>query len=233
MTDTNPTSSPDPARLDPTQADELLLSMRRKMGTWVDWAEACQKLTKSGYNDQAIFEATGFEAIQQNQIMVAVQVYQSIISVGVTPETVAHFGYRASDVLYEFRMLSPVERAAAADFAADRKMDMDEAREMGKAVKDFSRSNQPPSDFCLACCKTKNRPSSPIGSNCPSAKVRPIRLRPPTNRSPTPRLHPSPRKTRPPAPLLPHRIRRRTSHYSPRHWCHAPDQNRFSSSPAL
>ncbi len=147
MTDTNPTSSTDPARLDQTQADELLLSMRRKMGTWVDWAEACQKLTKSGYNDQAIFEATGFEAIQQNQIMVAVQVYQSIISIGVTPETVAHFGYRASDVLYEFRMLSPVERAAAADFAADRKMDMDEAREMGKAVKDFSRINQPPAEF--------------------------------------------------------------------------------------
>ena len=147
MTDTNPTNSAEANILDPAQANELLTFLRRKMGTWVDWAEACQKLTKSGYNDQAIFEATGFEAIQQNQIMVAVQVYQSIISVGVTPETVAHFGYRASDVLYEFRMLSPVERAAAADFAADRKMDMDEAREMGKAIKDFSRISQPASEF--------------------------------------------------------------------------------------
>ncbi len=147
MTDTTSTNSTDLARLDPTQAYELFLSMRRKMGTWIDWAEACQKLSKSGYNDQVIFEATGFEAIQQNQIMVAVQVYQSIVSVGVKPETVAHFGYRASDVLYEFRMLSPVERAAAADFAADRKMDMDEAREMGKAIKDFSRISQPAAEF--------------------------------------------------------------------------------------
>ena len=38
MTDTNPTNSADPAILDPAQADELLIFMRRKMGTWVDWA---------------------------------------------------------------------------------------------------------------------------------------------------------------------------------------------------
>jgi hypothetical protein len=143
MTDVTPTTTP----LDPAQAQEMLLTMRRKTGTWIHWAENCQALSKGGYTDQAIFEATGFEAIHQNQIMVAVQVYKSILSVGVKPETEAHFGYRASDVLYEFRTLSPEERAAAADFAADRKMDMDEAREVGKAMKDFSRISQPPAEF--------------------------------------------------------------------------------------
>lgn len=151
MTDVTPSPatppSINPSTLDPAQVDELFLTMRRKTGTWIDWAEACQKLSKAGYSDQAIFEATGFEAIQQNQIMVAVQVYRSIQSVGIKPETEAHFGYRASDVLYEFRMLSPEERAAAADFAADRKMDMDDARELGKAVKDFSRISQPAPEF--------------------------------------------------------------------------------------
>ena len=141
MTDVTPTV--------PTseEIEELLLSMRRKMGTWVEWAEACQTLQKAGYTDQQIFEATGFEGIQQNQIMVAVQVYKSIVAAGVKPETAAHFHRKASDVLYEFRSLSPAERAAAADFAFDRKMDMDEAREMGKAMKDFTRISQPATEF--------------------------------------------------------------------------------------
>jgi Rubisco Assembly chaperone C-terminal domain/Rubisco accumulation factor 1 alpha helical domain/Rubisco accumulation factor 1 helix turn helix domain len=129
------------------EIEQLLLSMRRKMDTWVEWAEACQTLHKAGYTDQQIFEATGFEPIHQNQIMVAVQVYKSILTAGVKPETAAHFHRKASDVLYEFRTLSPAERAAAADFAFDRKMDMDEAREIGKAMKDFSRINQPPMEF--------------------------------------------------------------------------------------
>ncbi len=129
------------------EIEQLLLSMRRKMDTWVEWAEACQTLHKAGYTDQQIFEATGFETIHQNQIMVAVQVYKSIVTAGVKPETAAHFHHKASDVLYEFRTLSPAERAAAADFAFDRKMDMDEAREIGKAMKDFSRISQPPTEF--------------------------------------------------------------------------------------
>ena len=142
----------DPTLTAPTkeEIDQLLLSMRRKMGTWVEWAEASIVLQKAGYSDQQIFEATGFEGIQQNQIMVAVQVYKSIISIGVKPETAELFHRKASDVLYEFRTLSPVERAAAADFAADRKMDRDEAREVGKAMKDFSRISQPATEFSSA-----------------------------------------------------------------------------------
>ncbi len=153
MTDVTPDMTPDrtPDRaLTPPSAedlDQLVLLLRRKMGTWLEWAEACQTLLEAGYTDQQIFEGTGFESIQQNQIIVAVQVYKSMIAIGVKPETAAHFKGRASDVLYEFRTLTPAERAAAADFAFDRKMDQDEAREMGKAIKDFSRISQPPGEF--------------------------------------------------------------------------------------
>ncbi len=149
MTDVKPdvTSDMTPTTPTPEELDHLILILRRKMGNWLEWAEACQTLQKAGYTDQTIFEGTGFEAIQQNQIMVAVQVYKSMVAIGVKPETAAHFQGRASDVLYEFRTLSPAERAAAADFAFERKMDQDEARELGKAVKDFSRISQPPSEF--------------------------------------------------------------------------------------
>jgi Rubisco Assembly chaperone C-terminal domain/Rubisco accumulation factor 1 alpha helical domain/Rubisco accumulation factor 1 helix turn helix domain len=145
--DLTPSATPGLATPSTEEIDQLLLSMRRKMGTWVEWAEACQVLVKAGYSDQKIFEATGFETIHQNQIMVGVQVYKSMVAIGVKPETAEHFHRKASDVLYEFRTLSPVERAAAADFAFERKMDQDDARELGKAVKDFSRISQPPAEF--------------------------------------------------------------------------------------
>ncbi|OUC11874.1 MAG: hypothetical protein B0A82_25535 [Alkalinema sp. CACIAM 70d] len=142
-------TSPDQTSPDqtPIDAEALLTAMRRKQGTWVEWAEACQTLQKAGQTDQAIFEATGFEPIQQNQIIVAMQVYKSIVQVGINDATKTHFGQRASDVLYEFRILAPSDRAAAAEFACDRKIDMDEAREIAKAMKDFTRLSQPPAEF--------------------------------------------------------------------------------------
>ena len=46
-----------PAAPTAEEIDQLLLSMRRKMGTWVEWAEASLILQKAGYTDQQIFEA--------------------------------------------------------------------------------------------------------------------------------------------------------------------------------
>jgi Rubisco Assembly chaperone C-terminal domain/Rubisco accumulation factor 1 alpha helical domain/Rubisco accumulation factor 1 helix turn helix domain len=140
--------NPDPdSTLSQAEVDDILLTLRRKQGNWTTWGEHCQRLQKAGYSDQTIFEATGFEAIQQNQIMVASQVYKSIVQEGASEAVQAHFSHRASDVLYEFRVLSPSDRTAAADFAFTRQMDMDEAREMAKAIKDFSRISQPPAEF--------------------------------------------------------------------------------------
>lgn len=125
----------------------LLRSLRRKEGTWVEWGQACQTLQKAGYNPQTIFEETGFEPIQQNQITVASQVYTSILNVGVPESVKQHFGSRGSDVLYEFRVLTQTERAAMAEFALEKSLDMDEAHDAAKAMKDFSRLSHKPEGF--------------------------------------------------------------------------------------
>jgi hypothetical protein len=146
MSDPSPTAPPS-VPLSDAEAEELILLLRRKQGRWVEWAQACQTLQKAGYSTQAIFEATGFEPIQQNQIIVAAQVYGAIAQ-SAAPEAVKeHFGYKASDVLYEFRVLSPTERVAAANLAFAKKLDMDEAHELTRAIKDFSRLSKPPADF--------------------------------------------------------------------------------------
>lgn len=131
----------------PDELGELLTALRRKEGHWVEWGQWCQTLQKAGKTPQEIFEATGFEPIQQNQIIVAAQVYASLLEVGVPPEVQGHFQHRGSDTLYEFRILGQGDRAAAAVLVLQRGIDSEGSREVAKAMKDFSRLSKLPEGF--------------------------------------------------------------------------------------
>ncbi|MBD2089122.1 hypothetical protein H6F67_04545 [Microcoleus sp. FACHB-1515] len=126
---------------------ELLRSLRRKEGTWAEWASACAQLQKAGYSPQQIFEETGFEPIQQNQIVVAGQVYSSILNVGVADEVRSRFERTGSDTLYEFRILTETDRAAAATLVVQKGVDSEGAKEVARALKDFSWMSKPPENF--------------------------------------------------------------------------------------
>lgn len=128
-------------------AKDLLQLLRRKESNWVEWGQACQQLQKAGYNPQAIFEETGFEPIQQNQVIVASQVYKTLENAGVSDAVRSRFERTGSDTLYELRILTQPERAAAAEFIVARNLDSEGAREVAKAVKDFSRRSNPPEGF--------------------------------------------------------------------------------------
>ncbi|NJO39466.1 MAG: phosphate/phosphite/phosphonate ABC transporter substrate-binding protein [Cyanobacteria bacterium RU_5_0] len=126
---------------------ELLRSLRRKEGNWVTWGQACQQLQKAGYTPQQIFEETGFEPSQQNQVIVAAQVYQSIASGGASGEVLARFERTGSDTLYEFRILAQSERMTAAAIVVEKGIDSEGAHEVAKALKEFSRLSHPPREF--------------------------------------------------------------------------------------
>ncbi len=142
---------PDNLNSQPSNADldqeQLLRSLRRKEGTWHNWGIACQQLQKAGYNPQQVFEATGFEPIQQNQLIVAAQVYESIHKVGVPTAVQERFERTGSDSLYELRILNQGDRAAAAELIVEKGIDSEGAREVAKALKDFSRLSTPPAEF--------------------------------------------------------------------------------------
>ncbi|RCJ27063.1 hypothetical protein A6770_02565 [Nostoc minutum NIES-26] len=128
-------------------AQELLRKLRQKQGNWVEWGVAIASLQKAGYNPQEIFEATGFEPIQQNQVIVGAQVYNSLEKAGASSATRSHYATRGSDVLYELRLLTQEERAAAAELTFLHKLDVDEAREVAKAIKEFSYLRTLPEGF--------------------------------------------------------------------------------------
>lgn len=135
------------AQLSDEKARDLIRSLLQKEGTWVDWGKACQRLQKAGYSPQQIFEQTGIQASQQNLVIVAAQVYDSVAQAGVSQEVSAYFQGPKSDVLYEFRILNQEQRAAAAELACEKKLDVDGAHEVAKAVKEVNRFSQLPEAF--------------------------------------------------------------------------------------
>ncbi|MDH6068715.1 hypothetical protein NWP26_16080 [Chrysosporum ovalisporum APH033B] len=126
---------------------DLLRKLRQKQGNWVEWGVAIASLQKAGYNPQQIFEETGFEPIQQNQVIVGSQVYNSLEKGAASEEIRSHYATRGSDVLYELRLLTHEERAAAAELTFIHKLDLEETRELAKAIKDFSRLRNLPTGF--------------------------------------------------------------------------------------
>ena len=133
--------------LSESDIEKLLLMLRRKEETWVSWGQACQALQKSGQSPQSIFEATGFEPIQQNQIIVSTQIYGNLQKLEASSEVLDYFAQRRSDILYEFRILGQSDRVKAATLAMAQKIDADEAHLVAKSIRDFSRLRKKPEGF--------------------------------------------------------------------------------------
>jgi hypothetical protein len=138
-------SQPDPST--EIDSDALLTQLRRKEGSWVEWGKACQALQKAGHSPQAIFEASGFEPIQQNQIIVGMQVYEGLVKAEAPAEVLEHFGHKGSDILYELRVLTLPERPLAAALILSKQLDQDDAHDIVRSIKQFTQLRQPPEGF--------------------------------------------------------------------------------------
>lgn len=129
------------------EAQELMRSLLHKEGTWVEWGQVCQKLQKAGFSTQRIFEDTGFQNSQQNLVIVAAQVFDNLVQGNVNPEILNYFKGPRSDVLYEFRVLNQKQRVDASLLAYDKRIDVDGAHLVAKAIQDVSRMSQLPEAF--------------------------------------------------------------------------------------
>jgi hypothetical protein len=130
-----------------TEAQELMRSLLHKEGSWVEWGQICQKLQKAGYSTQQIFEDTGFQNSQQNLVIVAAQVFENLVQANIAAEVLDYFKGPRSDVLYEFRVLNQQQRVDASLLAYDKRINVDGALLVSKAIKDVSRMSQLPEAF--------------------------------------------------------------------------------------
>ena len=137
------------SQLSETEKEELITSLLKKQGCWVDWGKIAQKLQKGGMTPEKIFEATGLQRSHQNLVIVASQVYDSLVQQNAEQTLLNYYQGPRSDVLYELRVLNHEQRLSSAVLACDKKLDVDEAKDLAKAVKHFSRLSQPPTGFTL------------------------------------------------------------------------------------
>ncbi|NJN20516.1 MAG: hypothetical protein HC812_04080 [Leptolyngbya sp. RL_3_1] len=139
--------SPNPANSAEIDTATLITQLRRKQGGWVSWGQACQALQKAGFSSQKIFEETGFEAIQQNQVVVASQVYASLVAAPAPEAVQVHFAQRGSDILYALRVLSQGNRVHGATLAIAHSLDADTIQDIVKALKEYAYYREPPAGF--------------------------------------------------------------------------------------
>ncbi|MGY6528489.1 MAG: RuBisCO accumulation factor 1 [Cyanobacterium sp.] len=130
-----------------SEKQELMRSLLHKEGCWVDWGKKCQQLQKAGVDAQEIFERTGLQNSQQNLVIVASQVYDSLVKTEVEESTLKYYQGPRSDVLYELRVLNHQDRKEAALYCEQKKLDVDGAKEVAKNMKLFARISHPPEGF--------------------------------------------------------------------------------------
>ena len=135
------------SKISPEEAAELMRSLLHKEGSWVEWGKACQKLQQGGEDPKKVFEVTGFQVSQQNLVIVASQVYDNIAEAGLEPAILEYFKGPRSDVLYEFRILNKEKRVAASKLAYEKKLDVDGAHIVAKAIQDVAYMSQIPDAF--------------------------------------------------------------------------------------
>jgi len=138
---------------------ELLRALLHKQGAWVDWGHACQQLQRSGLSADRIFEETGFQKVQQNLIIVAAQVYDSLVIGGVEQSVLDYYLGPKSDLLYELRILNQQQRALVAIEAQRQHLDAEGAKELARAFQEFTYLAQLPTGF-------SNNPGDALAYQC-------------------------------------------------------------------
>ncbi|CAA3010595.1 Hypothetical predicted protein [Olea europaea subsp. europaea] len=134
-----PPPSPVPAKyrsLDTNARMEILIN---RMGLWYEYGPLIPSLTQEGFTPATLEEITGIPSAEQNRLIVAAQVRESLVQ-STDPDTVAYFdppGF--SELLYEIRLLNNQQRTTAARFIIANKFDGKQTQELAKAMKDFPR----------------------------------------------------------------------------------------------
>lgn len=109
------------------------------MGLWFEFAPLISSLLQDGFISTTLEEITGIASVEQNSLVVAAQVRDSLLQ-STDNETVSYFDSPSSpDILYEIRILNTQQRALAARFIIEHGFDGRRAEELARSMKDYPR----------------------------------------------------------------------------------------------
>uniref|UniRef100_A0ACD5URL2 Uncharacterized protein n=1 Tax=Avena sativa TaxID=4498 RepID=A0ACD5URL2_AVESA len=134
----HPPISPLPANFRNLDLTERLAVLRDRMGRWYEYAPLISSLFREGFTPASIEEATGMSGVEQNRLVVASQVRDSLISDDFPADLLHHFdSYGGPELLYELRFLNARQRLKAAEHAIARNLESKGVRELARSMKDF------------------------------------------------------------------------------------------------
>ncbi|EPS65853.1 hypothetical protein M569_08926 [Genlisea aurea] len=134
-----PPSSTRPSRFRSLDAAQKIDLLSNRSGLWFEYAPLIPLLVQDGFISSTIEELTGILAVEQNRLVVAAQVRDSLLE-STDDETVSFFDSPGSpEILYEIRILNTPQRAAAARFIIANGFEPKQASELAKSMKDFPR----------------------------------------------------------------------------------------------
>lgn len=131
--------SPIPAHYRTLDTNARLEVLSNRLGQWYEYTPLISALISEGFLSTTIEEITGIASIEQNLLVVACQVRDSLIE-ATDDETVAYFGSPQSpEILYQLRILNTPQRAAAARFVIQHGFDSHRAEELARSMKNYPR----------------------------------------------------------------------------------------------
>ncbi|KVI06261.1 rubisco accumulation factor 1.1, chloroplastic-like [Cynara cardunculus var. scolymus] len=134
-----PSQSPIPPQFRNLDTAGRLDVLTNRLGQWYEYAPLIPTLIREGFAPPTIEELTGITGVDQNRLVVAAQVRDTLVQSGVEAETLEFFDKGGAELLYEIRLLSINQRAAAARYMLENKFEPSDAQELARSIKDFPR----------------------------------------------------------------------------------------------
>lgn len=134
-----PPPSPLPARYRTLDTNARLEILTNRLGRWFEYSSLIPSLISEGFTSSILEDITGIPSIEQNLLVVAGQVRDSLIEV-TDHDTVSYYDNPGSpEILYEIRILNTQQRADAARFIIKHSFDSRRAEELARSMKDYPR----------------------------------------------------------------------------------------------
>ncbi|CAI9091457.1 OLC1v1026496C1 [Oldenlandia corymbosa var. corymbosa] len=134
-----PPPSPLPLKFRDLDINGKLEILTDRLGLWFEFAPLIPDLVQDGFTPSIIEEITGITGVQQNCYVVASQVRESLIESGVDDDIISSFDVTGAEILYEIRLLSASQRAAAAKYLVANEFDAKMTQELARTMKDKPR----------------------------------------------------------------------------------------------
>ncbi|XVF42274.1 hypothetical protein PTKIN_Ptkin01aG0347700 [Pterospermum kingtungense] len=134
-----PPPSPLPPQFRSLDPQARLDVLSNRLGLWFEYAPLIPSLYQEGFTPPTIEEITGISGVEQNRLIVATQVRDSLIQSKTDENILSFFETGGAELLYEVRLVSVSQRAEAARYMVENRLDAKGAQDLARAMKDFPR----------------------------------------------------------------------------------------------